>query len=320
MEREARHRGGPPPRPVTVEHLRSFVAVAKEGHFGRAAAAVYISPSPFSKRIKELEAAVGARLVERTTRSVHLTAAGQRLLPMAQDLLRRFDGLRWAVRDVPAIGSPEIRVGLPPGGMHPPDRAAVVEAARRALGSCRTSLETMHPGDLEAALRSGARHLAVVNTQGEHVPHDGVVVRVEEYGVALRADHPAASAERVTLSAIAELTYASIFYNPTTPNQRRLIGRVRDAGSRGDPLLVRDVTELVNVLATQPTFTFVPLPLGTAFSRALVEPEIAIRPIDDLGLRRYTLVVWLQERAAADPQLAAIGAELRQAFAAAGNA
>jgi DNA-binding transcriptional LysR family regulator len=60
--------------------LRAFVAVAERGNFARAASALRISPSTLSQIIRELEERLGVRLLNRTTRSVSLTEAGQRLM------------------------------------------------------------------------------------------------------------------------------------------------------------------------------------------------------------------------------------------------
>jgi len=70
-----------------LESLRCFEAAAKLLHFRLAAAAVALSPTAFSDRIRRLEEQLGAPLFERSTRRVLLTAAGQRLLPHARRLL-----------------------------------------------------------------------------------------------------------------------------------------------------------------------------------------------------------------------------------------
>ena len=68
--------------------LRCFVAVAEELHFGRAAARLHMTQPPLSRQIQLLEHAVKVRLLERTSRSVRLTAAGAVLYADAGAILR----------------------------------------------------------------------------------------------------------------------------------------------------------------------------------------------------------------------------------------
>lgn len=70
-----------------IESLRCFEAAATRSSFRAAADAVHLSPAAFSDRVKRLEELLGARLFERTTRRVALTAAGRRLLEPARRCL-----------------------------------------------------------------------------------------------------------------------------------------------------------------------------------------------------------------------------------------
>jgi DNA-binding transcriptional LysR family regulator len=74
-----------------LRHLRYFVAVAEELHFGRAAARVGIAQPALSQQVRRLEAMVGFELLTRSTRSVALTPAGSALLPHARRSLAEAD-------------------------------------------------------------------------------------------------------------------------------------------------------------------------------------------------------------------------------------
>ena len=66
-----------------ISQLRCFVAVAEELHFSRAAERLNMTQPPLSRQIRLLEHHVGARLLERNSRSVRLTAAGRAFFPEA---------------------------------------------------------------------------------------------------------------------------------------------------------------------------------------------------------------------------------------------
>jgi DNA-binding transcriptional LysR family regulator len=74
---------------IELRLWRQFVAVAEELHFGRAARALHMTQPPLTQAIAQLERHLGARLFERTKRSVHVTPAGEALLPQARELLAR---------------------------------------------------------------------------------------------------------------------------------------------------------------------------------------------------------------------------------------
>ena len=76
---------------MDLRRLTYFVTVAEEQHFGRAAARLHMTTPPLSQRIRELETELGVQLFERTTRQVHLTPAGSRLLHEARSALRAVD-------------------------------------------------------------------------------------------------------------------------------------------------------------------------------------------------------------------------------------
>jgi LysR family hydrogen peroxide-inducible transcriptional activator len=98
----------------SVKQLQYFVALTETEHFGRAAAASFVSQSAFSTAIKELETQLGKRLVDRTNRQVTVTATGQEVAAQARLVLRDLESLVGIAKghQEPLCG--ELRLGVIP--------------------------------------------------------------------------------------------------------------------------------------------------------------------------------------------------------------
>src|SRR3954463_13556979 len=97
---------------MTLDQVRSFVAVAEELHFGRAADRLRMTQPPLSRQIQKLERAVGAQLLERDSRRVALTAAGEAVLGEARRMLALADAAPEVARRVSAGSSGLLRLGF----------------------------------------------------------------------------------------------------------------------------------------------------------------------------------------------------------------
>ncbi|MEO0994016.1 MAG: LysR substrate-binding domain-containing protein [Pseudomonadota bacterium] len=99
---------------LTLKQLRYVDALARHGHFGRAAEASAISQPALSMQIKELEAQLGTPLFERSARQVRLTQFGEEVARRARDILRAVDELGDLARAARDRLAGRLRIGVIP--------------------------------------------------------------------------------------------------------------------------------------------------------------------------------------------------------------
>src|SRR3954468_9588280 len=94
--------------------IRYFIAVAEERHFSRAAERLHMAQPPLSAAIRQLEQQLGVALLDRTSRSVRLTPAGELLLERGRELLADAEQVVGAVHAVERAPSGLLRLGTTP--------------------------------------------------------------------------------------------------------------------------------------------------------------------------------------------------------------
>jgi len=124
------------PEAIELRHLRSFVAVAEELNFGRAADRLYLSQPALSRQIRALERLVGCELLRRSTHRVELTLAGEALLERARRILTDIDEAVSATQSVG--GELDLRIAR----LWAP--LADVSGADAELESMRAEFEQLH--------------------------------------------------------------------------------------------------------------------------------------------------------------------------------
>jgi DNA-binding transcriptional LysR family regulator len=101
-------------RPVDIDprQLRYFIAVAEELHFSRAAKRLHLDQSTLSRDVRRLEEKLGVKLLDRTTRSVALTEAGEAFLEKAREVIEAVDSAVSTARAAAVGGAGMLRVGM----------------------------------------------------------------------------------------------------------------------------------------------------------------------------------------------------------------
>ncbi|WP_079431467.1 MULTISPECIES: LysR family transcriptional regulator [Streptomyces] len=186
---------------MDLRALRCFVAVAEEGHFGRAAVRLNLAQPPLSRRIRDLEADLACRLFERIPTGARLTAAGEVLLPEARDLLARAERARELVRAAESVR--EVVLGIVAGAGLDAGPAALA-ALRSTRPGLRVRLHEAPVTDPTGGLRERRADLALTR-----LPFDtsGLTIRqlgTEPLVVALPAGDPLAARPRLHVGELAE--------------------------------------------------------------------------------------------------------------------
>lgn len=187
---------------VTLKQLRALLAVADEGGFGRAGDAIGLSQPAVTQSVRALEAELGLRLFDRTTREVLPTPAGQalvaplrRVLDELEDLLARTQALGAQARGVVRVASaPTVSAGLMP---------RCLSAARRRHPEIEVLLSDQVQRLALDSVRGGAVDFAVV-IGGEQLDDlDQQPVFDEGFALVCPAGHPLARHDEVPLAALA---------------------------------------------------------------------------------------------------------------------
>ena len=181
---------------MELRHITSFLVLAEELHFGRAAARLHISQPSLSLQLQQLERRVGVELVARTSHSVRLTPAGEAFRREATLLAGQLDRAVVAARQAGPAANGQLRIGFNfPAGQ----RVLVPTLAliRDTYPQVRTSLVQRHTCGQLAELRSGRLDLAFIyGTCAEAGIRQRPILTLPVVGIC-SSDHPLAHGERV---------------------------------------------------------------------------------------------------------------------------
>lgn len=210
---------------MELHQLRYVLAVVDEGTFTAAAQAVRISQSGVSAQIAKLERELGVTLLERSTRRVTPTAAGDDLIPTIRAAVAAVEAVRDTAAAIRGVVAGRLRVGTVGGLAWPP-----VFDALAALHSAHPRLDISVVEDAAAPLtdhvRGGALDVAVVAWTGSG-PTDlrSVTVVDDVLAVWVGVDHPWATRDAI---APAELAEADVIALPEGTGARAALDAVLD--------------------------------------------------------------------------------------------
>jgi DNA-binding transcriptional LysR family regulator len=187
---------------IELRHLRYFVAVAEELHFGKAARRLGIAQPPLSLQIQRLEAELGVPLFERTSRRVELTAAGHRLLKEGKRLLDDFASATDAARRAARGETGSITVAFAASVMFL-SLPKIIRRFREDFPHVRLELRELSTGLQIEALRAGDLDIGFLREPPPDEAFATETVMRERLVLALSKRHQLASRKRVRLADVA---------------------------------------------------------------------------------------------------------------------
>lgn len=275
---------------IHLRHLRYFVAVADELHFGRAAKTLGMAQPPLSQQIKRLEDRLGAELFRRTRRTVELTDVGAVLLTEARDLLAHAARVEQAVRRAAAGTGGTIRMGFVGSAAHDV-LPTLLRRFREAVPDGRVIPSEIPTTEQIAAIAGGTLDAGLVRLP---ISATDVATRAlveEPLVIALPDFHPLAQRRRLPLSALAGEAFV-LFGRQLNPLfHDEVISACHDAGFSPD--VVQEAGEMPTIVS------LVAAGLGVSLVPASMErlrsDGIAYVPMQGPGVRITIALAWRRE-------------------------
>jgi DNA-binding transcriptional LysR family regulator len=231
---------------MELRHLRYFVAVAEELHFGRAAARLGIAQPPLSQQIRQLEDELDARLFDRGGRRVNLTEAGRVYLAQAREILQRVARAGVAARRAARGETGALAVGVVPSatyGLMP----RVFRTFRERNPDVALSVAVMSSGVQVEAIRDRRLELGFARPPFGDETLVAETVYEEAVVVVLPTGHPLAGRRALRLEALSPEPFVLF------PRDRRpgwydfVVGTCREAGFQ--PVVAEEAPELATAMA-----------------------------------------------------------------------
>ncbi|WP_246129575.1 LysR substrate-binding domain-containing protein [Verticiella sediminum] len=230
---------------MDLRHLRYFVAVASELHFGRAAQRLHITQPPLSVGIRQLEDQLGFRLFHRDSKRVALTPTGQAFLPKAHELLNQVDKAE------------EFGAALAKGHAGHLDIGFTGAMLFRGLGEFLSLFEALHPHvefslhegsslEQKRLVRSGRLDAGFVNV-GDSGDFGNLVCFKERYVVCLPEKHRFADCSCIDLASLRDERFVIFARGPSPGHYDHLIALCAQAGF--EPRSRLEVQQFLSVAA-----------------------------------------------------------------------
>ncbi|SMF30127.1 MULTISPECIES: LysR family transcriptional regulator [unclassified Pseudomonas] len=290
---------------MELRHLRYFIAVAEELHFGRAAQVLGISQPPLSQQIQALEQEVGARLFERTNRRVELSEAGRLFLHEARLVLAQVDKAADVARRAQLGELGELKIGFTSSAPFNSTIPQAIFAFRQAFPAVHLNLQEMSSTEVAESLVDESIQVGLMRPLP--LPDSLSVIELmrEPLVAVLNADHPLVEGSERGLH-LAQLAEEPFVFFPRTYGSglyAQLLNLARDAGF--SPHFAQEAGEAMTIIGLVAAGLGVSV-LPASYQRIRIDGVVYRTLLD----QEAVTAVWLVQRKGAQTPMAKAFVEL----------
>jgi len=273
---------------MDLRQLLSFVTIAEERNFTRAAERLGIAQPPLSRQIHNLERELGIIVFDRAARPIALTQAGRLLFEYAQRLLGDAERLKEAVRDYAAGYRRRFVIGFVGSAIYNPI-PDLIRQFRAAAPDVEVDLIEMNTTAQIVALKDGRIDAGLGRLSLDDPSISRKVLDHERLVVALPVNHPLARSDDPISLALLEREPLILYPREPRPSYAdQVLGIFRDHDLQ--PKLFREVRELqtaIGLVAAEAGVTLVPSSV-----QRLQRSDVAYRPVAEKGAVSPIILSW----------------------------
>ena len=290
---------------MELRHLRYFIAVAEELHFGRAAQVLGISQPPLSQQIQALEQEVGARLFERTNRRVELSEAGRLFLHEARLVLAQVDKAADVARRAQLGELGELKIGFTSSAPFNSSIPQAIFAFRQAFPAVHLHLQEMSSTQVAESLVDESIQVGLMRPLPLPDSLSMVELMREPLVAVLNADHPLVHGSERGLH-LAQLAQEPFVFFPRSYGSglyAQLLNLARDAGF--SPHFAQEAGEAMTIIGLVAAGLGVSV-LPASYQRIRIDGVVYRTLLDQEALT----AVWLVQRKGVQTPMAEAFVEL----------
>jgi LysR family carnitine catabolism transcriptional activator len=273
---------------VSVRDLRAFTALAALRNFTRAAKECNLSQPAFSAQIRALEESVGARLFDRDTRKVELTAEGQRFLESATRLLQDFGLALTDLRDLATRRRGRVAVAVLPSlaaGWLPD----VLAEFHRAYPGIELDVADALADECIDRVRAGKADFALASSRATSSELTSELFCADRFHFVCRRDHPLAGRRRVTLQQLGDEPFIHLARSSSV---RQHVDQALWPGRARKVMELEQLSTVAGMVRAGLGITLVPALTLFHFRH----PDLATVPLDAPGMVREIFLLRSRDR------------------------